>query len=408
MGGALDGIRVLDLSRVLAGPWAGQMLGDLGADVIHVERPGTGDESRSFGPPFLKAADGSDTAGSAMYLSANRNKRSVTINIASVEGQALVRELAAQSDVLIENYKVGDLARYGLDYGSLSAANPRLVYCSITGFGQFGPYRDRGGYDPMIQALSGIMSITGDPDDAPGGGPMKAGPSIVDMTTGLYASIAILAALRKRDQETGRGQQIDLALLDCGFALTSHLAQIYAVTGASPGRVGTRGYGGAPGGGFRCADGHIMVAPGNDRLYAAFVAVLGRPELATDPRFAANRDRLINRKLLVELCEAETRKHKVEDLYAALTAAGVPAAPIRELEDVFTDPQIVARGMVVEATHAQGGEVTLLANPIRFSDTPIEAYRAPPGVGDDTSEILGGLLGLDADAIAGLRDRKVI
>ncbi len=408
MGGALDGVRVLDLSRVLAGPWAGQTLGDLGADVVHVERPGRGDESRSFGPPFLKAADGSDTAGSAMYLSANRNKRSVTINIACAEGQALVRALAARSDVLIENYKVGDLARYGLDYDSLSAVNPRLVYCSITGFGQSGPYRDRGGYDPMIQALSGIMSITGDPDDVPGGGPMKAGPSIVDMTTGLYASIAVLAALRHRDQTSGRGQHIDLALLDCGFALTSHLAQIYAVTGASPGRVGTRGYGGAPGGGFRCADGHIMVAPGNDRLYAAFVGALGRPDLATDPRFAANRDRLIHRKLLVELCEAETRKHTVEALYAALTAAGVPAAPIRELEDVFGDPQIQAREMVVTAPQRDGGAVTLLASPIRLSDTPIEVYRAPPGVGDDTDAVLGELLGLDGAALADLRHRQVI
>ncbi len=401
--GPLAGIRVLDMSRVLAGPWAAQTLGDLGADVIHLERPGRGDDSRAFGPPFRHDSRGNETDQSAMFLSANRNKRSLTVDVATPGGQDVIRRLAAKSDVLIENYKVGDLARHGLDYTILKRVAPQLVYCSVTGFGQDGPYRDRGGYDPMIQAMCGMMAVTGHPDDMPGGGPMKAGPSIVDIATGLYATVAILAALRDRDARSGAGQHIDLALLDCGFALTSHIAQIYALTGTSPGRAGTRGYGGAPGGGFRCADGHMMIAPGNDGLYVAFCDALGRPDLATDPRFSTNRKRLENRKLLVALCEEITAQRTVTEVDAAMREAGVPAAPVRELEETFTDPQLHARGMIVETGDADGEKVTLIASPMRFSETPIPGYAMPPAIGADSDAILRELLAMDDDAIAALR-----
>lgn len=408
--GPLHNIRVLDMSRILAGPWAAQMLADLGAEVIKVERPGKGDDSRQFGPPFLKDEEGRDTRESSFYISTNRNKKSITCDIAKPEGQALIRDLVAQCDVLLENYKVGDLQRYGLDYASLREVNPRLVYCSLTGFGQTGPYAPRPGYDSIFQAMGGLMSITGLPDDVAGGGPMKTGPSLADILAGQYAAYAIQAALYARDVNGAPGQHIDVALLDALIASTSHYASQYLVSGDVPVRRGTEGNGGMPSRMFQCADGGIMIVAGNNEQYARFCAVLGHPELATDERFAEIALRVVNRRVLGEVFEPLVAAWKLHDLLAALDAAGVPAGPINDMQQVFADPHVQARGMCVESRHplAADGKVKLVANPVKFSATPIDRYDAPPVQGAHTESVLGELLGMDSVRIQALRERGIV
>ncbi|MNF42178.1 Succinyl-CoA:(R)-benzylsuccinate CoA-transferase subunit BbsF [compost metagenome] len=408
--GPLSNIRVLDMSRILAGPWAAQMLADLGADVIKIERPGKGDDSRQFGPPFLKDVEGRNTRESSFYISTNRNKKSITCDIATAEGQALIRDLVARCDVLLENYKVGDLQRYGLDYTSLREVNPRLVYCSLTGFGQTGPYAPRPGYDSIFQAMGGLMSVTGLPDDVPGGGPMKTGPSLADILAGQYAAYAVQAALYARDVNGAPGQHIDIALLDALIASTSHYASQYLVSGEVPVRRGTEGNGGMPSRMFRCADGDIMIVAGNNEQYVRFCAVLGHPELATDERFAEIPLRVVNRRALGEVFEPLVATWKVLDLLQALDEAGVPAGPINSLEQVFADPHVQVRGMCVESPHplAADGKVRMVANPVKFSATPIVDYKAPPRQGEHTDNVLGELLGMDAAQIQALRDKGVI
>jgi len=408
--GPLSNIRVLDMSRILAGPWAAQMLADLGAEVIKIERPGKGDDSRQFGPPFLKDAQGKNTRESSFYISTNRNKKSITCDIAKPEGQALIRQLVAQCDVLLENYKVGDLKRYGLDYASLSEVNPRLIYCSLTGFGQTGPYAPRPGYDSIFQAMGGLMSITGLPDDIPGGGPMKTGPSLADILAGQYAAYAIQAALYARDVNDAPGQHIDIALLDALIASTSHYASQYLVSGDVPVRRGTEGNGGMPSRMFHCADGDIMIVAGNNEQYARFCEVLGHPELTLDARFAEISLRVVNRRELGKVFEPLVATWKVLDLLYALDQAGVPAGPINNLEQVFADPHVQARGMCVESHHAASadGKVRMVANPVKFSATPIVDYKAPPTQGEHTESILGEWLGLDDNEIRALRDKGVI
>jgi len=398
----LSGIRVLDLSRVLAGPAAAQMLGDLGAEVIKVERAGAGDDSRKMGPPFLKDTEGRDTRESPILLGTNRNKKSITLDLAKPEGQAIVRRLAAMSDVVVENFKVGDLKRYGLDHESLRALNPRLVYCSVTGFGQSGPYAPRPGYDSIFQAMGGLMSVTGYPDDE-GGAPVKTGPSIADFIAGQFAAIGVIAALYERDGRhaqggeagSGRGQQVDIALLDSVIASLTHYTAQYLATGIVPVRRGTQGNGGLPSQMFPCADGAVMVVCGNDEQYRRFCGVLGRPELADDPRFVTNSQRVENRKALTETFDAVTRRWKQQDMLAAMESAGVPAGPIYDLKQVFDDPQVQHRGMAVEVPHPLSGTVKLAANPIKFSETPITRYTAPPILGQHTREVLKELLGMD-------------
>jgi crotonobetainyl-CoA:carnitine CoA-transferase CaiB-like acyl-CoA transferase len=410
--GALSGIRVLDLSRILAGPWGAQMLADLGAEVIKVERPGKGDDSRQFGPPFLKDRDGNDTRESTFFISANRGKKSITCDLATPDGQALIRSLAAKCDVLLENYKVGDLKRYGLDYASLKFVNPRLIYCSITGFGQTGPYSPRPGYDSIFQAMGGLMSITGNGDDMPGGGPMKTGPSLADILCGQYAASAIVAALYHRDaggKQGGEGQYIDLSLLDSMIAATSHYASQYLVSGEVPVRRGTEGNGGMPSRMFRCADRDIMIVAGNNEQYARLCQVLKHPELATDPRFSEIALRVRNRRALGDVFEPLIAQWQSDALLVALDAAGVPAGPINNLEQVFADPHVQARGMCVEVAHPlSNGAVRMVANPVKMSGTPIESYTPPPMLGEHTEGVLRDLLGMSGAEIDALRARKVI
>jgi glutaryl-CoA transferase len=407
MAGPLTGIRVLDLSRVLAAPWAGQNLADLGAEVIKVERPKVGDDSRAFGPPWIKDAQGRDTKDSAYFTSANRGKKSVTVNLADPEGQQLVRELAAKSDVLLENYKYGDLARYGLGYEDLSKANPRLIYCSVTGFGQTGPYREHPGYDFMIQGMGGMMSVTGEPDGAPGGGPQRAGVPIADIITGMYASIAVCAALAHRAQ-SGKGQHLDLALLDSQIALLAYQNTNYFATGKPPRRIGNLHPNIVPYQPFRASDGDVILACGNDNLYRKFCEAAGCPELATDPRFATNGKRVENRaeltRLLGEIFRRRTKKEWVE----LLEAAGVPNGPINDIAQVFAEPQVVARGVKVEVDHPVAGRLPMVASPMRFSGTPLEHKTPPPLLGQHTEEILSGLLGKDSAEIARLREQGAI
>lgn len=408
-GGPYRSLRVLDLSRVLAGPWAAQLLGDLGADVIKVERPGVGDDSRLFGPPFLKDADGNDTRRSAMFQSANRNKRAITLNIAEPRGQALLKKLAATADVLIENYKVGTLARYGLGYEDLKAVNPKLIYCSITGYGQTGPYKDRGGYDPIVQAMSGMMSVTGWPDDHPGGGgPMKAGPSIVDMSAGLYAVIAIQGALYERDQRGGEGQYLDIALLDVAVGMMAQYAAHYHASGSSPGRIGTQANGGAPGGGFPCADGYIMIAPGNEHLYRVFCRALDRPELAEDPRFATNSLRLENRPELMRLLDETIGRLPVAEVHRRMVAAGIPSSPVNDIAQALDDEQVRHRGLETTVDHPALAGMRLVGNPIKASGPLVAECRAPPEVGEDTHAILCGELGLSAAELDALRRDGIV
>ena len=407
----LSHIRVLDLSRVIAGPLAAQMLGDLGAEVIKVERPGPGDDARKMGPPFLKDREGNDTRETSIILGSNRNKKSITLNLARPEGQALVRRLAAMSDVLIENFKVGDLKRYGLDHESLRALNPRLVYCSVTGFGQTGPYAPRPGYDSIFQAMGGLMSVTGYPDDE-GGAPVKTGPSIADFIAGQFAAIGVITALYDRDanheQSGGRGQQVDVALLDSVISSLSHYTAQYLAMGEVPVRRGTQGNGGLPSQMFPCVDGAAMVVCGNDDQYRRFCQALRHPELADDERFSTNPVRVRNRKQLAEVFDAITTSWRQADLLAALEAAGVPGGPIYDLKQVFEDPQVQHRGVAVEVPHPLAGTVKICTNPIKFSETPITDYTAAPLQGQHNEEVYGGLLGLESEELQRLTEAGVV
>lgn len=405
--GALSHIRVLDLTRVLAGPWCAQTLADFGADVIKVERPGAGDDTRHWGPPYLKDADGADTAEAAYYLAANRNKRSMTVDIATPEGQQIVRELAAQSDVVLENYKVGQLKKYGLDYESLRAVKPDLVYCSVTGFGQTGPYAHRAGYDFIVQGIGGFMSITGERDSEPGGGPQKAGVAIADLATGLYSTIAVLAALAHRDR-TGEGQYIDMALLDVQVALLANMNTNFLASGKPPVRWGNAHPNIVPYQTFQTSDGWIIVAVGNDGQFRKFVETGGRPELADDERFAANPSRVRHRDTLVPILAEMVKTRAKADWIGALEAAGVPCGPINELDEVFDNEQVVARGMQVSLPHPCGADVKLVRNPIRMSATPPDARTAPPLLGAQTEEVLREMLGYDDARIAALKAKQAI
>jgi len=404
--GALAGVRVLDLSRVLAGPWCTQTLADLGAEVIKIERPGSGDDTRGWGPPFLKDRAGRDTAEAAYYLGANRNKRSVTIDIAHPEGQALVQRLADGCDVMVENFKVGDMARYGLDAAAMRATRPRLVYCSITGFGQTGPYRDRAGYDYAVQGLGGLMSVTGERDDRPGGGPQKVGVAVADLFTGMYATVAILAALRHRDA-TGQGQVVDMALLDTQVAMLANLGANYLVTHQAPGRAGNAHQNIVPYQVFEAADGHLILAVGNDGQFERFCAVAGCTELAADERFAKNANRVRHRETLVPLLAARLRTRTRADWLAALEAAKVPCGPINDLADVFADPQVIAREMTATMAHPHTDALELVASPMKLSATPVQLRRPPPLLGQHTDEVLREV-GLDDGDLKRLRDNKVI
>jgi crotonobetainyl-CoA:carnitine CoA-transferase CaiB-like acyl-CoA transferase len=403
----LAGIRVLDLSRVLAGPWAGQLLADLGADVVKVERPGAGDDTRAWGPPYLKDAAGNDTREAAYYLCANRNKRSLTIDMAQPEGQALIRQLAQQSDVLIENFKQGGLKQYGLDAKSLLALNPRLVYCSITGFGQTGPYAPRAGYDFLIQGMGGLMSVTGRVDGEAGAGPQKVGVALTDITTGLYATIAVQAALLER-ANSGLGQHIDLALLDVQIACLANQASTYLVSGKVPQRMGNAHATIVPYQDFPTADGDMILAMGNDHQWGKFCSVAGRPEWATDPRFATNPQRVVNRAVLIPLLRQTTVMRTTHEWIAALEAAGVPCGPINRIDEVFADPQVRSRGARIELPHPLAGMVPMVANPIRLSGSPVRYERAPPTLGQHTEEVLAEWLGLDDAEVVGLRTRGVL
>jgi len=409
---SLAGIRVLDLSRVLAGPWCTQNLADLGADVIKIERPGTGDDTRTWGPPFLKDDAGRDTAEAAYYLGANRNKRSVTCDIAQPAGQALVRELVPHCDVFIENFKVGDMARYGLDYASLAALNPRLVYCSVTGFGQTGPYRERAGYDYAIQGMGGLMSVTGERDDL-GGGPQKVGVAVADLFTGMYATVAILAALRHAER-TGEGQYVDMALLDTQVAMLANLGANYLVSGKVPGRAGNAHQNIVPYQVFEVAPAagghqdHIILAVGNDSQYAKFCDVAGRPDLATDPRFAKNQDRVRNRGVLVPLLADIMKTRPKTQWLAALERAKVPCGAINNLEEVFADPQIGVRGMVTHWQHPLRPDLRLVASPMKLSATPVRTEMPPPLLGQHTEQVLRELLHWDDDRLSRLKQQKVI
>jgi crotonobetainyl-CoA:carnitine CoA-transferase CaiB-like acyl-CoA transferase len=409
--GALDGVRVLDLSRVLAGPWCTQTLADLGADVIKVERPPAdgqrgGDDTRGWGPPFLPDDAGLDTDDAAYFLGANRNKRSITIDLARPEGQALVRRLLARCDVLVENFKVGDMARHGLDAGTLMHEFPRLVYCSITGFGQTGPYRERAGYDYAIQGLGGLMSVTGERDDRPGGGPQKVGVAVVDLFTGLYATVAILAALRHRDA-TGQGQVVDMALLDSQVAMLANLGANYLVTHKPPQRAGNAHQNIVPYQVFEVADGHLILAVGNDGQFERFCRVAGCAPLARDERFITNAARVRHRAVLVALLEPLLKLRTRDDWLTALEAAKVPAGPINDLAQVFADPQVRARDMTVTVPHPRNSHLELVASPIKLSATPTQVRRAPPLLGQHTDEVLDDL-GIDTETRAAWRRAGVI
>lgn len=398
---ALGHLRVLDLTRVLAGPWATQLLADMGAEVIKIERPGTGDDTRGWGPPFLKDAQGRD-AESSYFISANRAKKSVTVDIATPAGQALVRELAAQCDVLVENYKVGTLKRYGLDYETLSKVNPRLVYCSLTGFGQDGPYAHLPGYDFVFQGMGGLMSITGLPDGEPGGGPVKCGIAISDILAGMYTATAVLGALEHR-HASGRGQYIDVALLDCVVALTSYMATNYFVSGKTPSRMGNAHTNMVPYQAFACREGHVIVAVGNDSQFASFCRVIGRPELAGDERFTLAAQRVRHREELVPIIAEVMRTRTMGDWIDRMESANVPCGPIYSIPQVFENPHVVQRRIRQSLPHPVGVDMPLLANPIRFAGTPIRHEQPAPTLGQHTEEVLSGLLGKSPEQIAALR-----
>ncbi len=411
--GALAGIQVLDLSRVLAGPWCTQILADLGADVVKVERPGSGDDTRHWGPPFLKDAQGNDTTQASYFTACNRNKRSVTIDMATPEGQQLIRQMALQADVVVENFKVGGLEQYGLDHASLRALNPRLVYCSITGFGQDGPYAERAGYDLMVQAMAGMMSITGRADGEPGGGPLRVGVAVVDVFTGLYASNAILAALHVRDNAatgTGVGQHIDMALLDVGMAVLANQAAGFLATGQAPQRQGNSHPSLAPYQDFPTQDGSMLLAIGNDGQFQRFCAAAGQPQWAQDARFATNTLRVQHRAVLIPAMEQVTRTRTTAQWIALLEDKAVPCGPINTIAQAFDDAQVRARGLRVDLPRGAGdgvAHVATVASPLRLSATPPVLRHAPPALGQHTDEVLREQ-GLDETTIADWRSRGVI
>lgn len=388
MAGPLQGIKVLDLSRILAGPWSTQVLADYGAQVWKIEKPGEGDDTRQWGPPFLLDAEGNSTGQSAYFLCANRGKLSLAIDISSEQGQQQIRALALQADILVENYKVGGLAKYSLDYASLQQLNPRLIYCSITGFGQTGPYADRAGYDAMIQGMGGLMSLTGERDDLPGGGPQKVGVAAADLMTGMYAVSAMLAALYHRERH-GTGQHIDLALLDTQVAWLANQASNYLVAGQVPTRLGTAHPNIVPYQAMQLQDGFMLLAVGNDRQFRSCCEVLGCAELADDPRFSSNALRVQHRQTLIGLLSPYFMQRTVDELVTALSEAHVPCGPINTLDKVFADPQVQNRGMQISVQHAKGYQVPLVANPVKFSATPISYPLAPPELGEHTELVLG-------------------
>ncbi len=405
----LEGYRVLDLSRVLAGPLAAQMLGDLGAEVIKIEKPGEGDDSRSYGPPFMMAADGTRTRESGFYLSANRNKRSVTVDLSKPNGQEIVRRIAQQSDVVVENFRVGALAKFGLDYPSLSRLCPRLVYLSVTGYGQTGQQAHRPGYDAIFQAAGGHMAVTGAPDHLPGGGPTRSGLSLVDILTSLYAAIAVLAALIHRDRSPqGKGQHIDIALLDSMVAALSHRGEQFLISGKSSPRRGNVGGGGSPSQAFKCRDGQIMLTVGNDAQWRRFCAAIDQPSLADDARFSGVTRRIENREALTPILEvkfaAQTRAYWLN----ALERAQIPCGPVNELDQVFCDPQVIARGMIVGVKHPMAEALSLIGNPIHYSGTSLNRYEHPPMLGEHTELVLRDLLGYSAEQIGALKREKAV
>lgn len=404
--GALSHIRVLDMSRVLAGPWAGQILADLGAEVIKVERPGTGDDTRGWGPPYLKDRDGNDTHESAYFLGANRGKKSLTLDIAKPEGQQIARDLATRCDILLENYKAGDLARYGLGYEELRALNPGLIYCSITGFGQTGPMRSVAGYDFIIQGMGGLMSITGERDDLPGGGPQKVGVAVADITTGMYATVAILAALAHRSR-TGEGQYIDMALLDVQVAMIANMNMNYLVSDRVPKRQGNAHANIVPYQVFDAADGQFVIAVGNDSQFAKFCEV-AECDYARDARFKKNADRVRNREVLVPLLADVLRRRRVAEWVALLEPLGIPVGPINNLAQVFEHPQVKQRGMRIDLPHPLSGSVPLVASPIKMSLTPPLPTSAPPTLGQHSREVLREHLGVDETRFAELHAKGIV
>ena len=407
MSGPLTGLRVLDLTRVLAGPWCTQILGDLGADIIKIERPRVGDDTRHWGPPwFLRPSDG-ELGESSYFLSANRSKHSVTVDLANDEGRDLIRQLAAQSDVLVENFKTGDLARKGLGHEQLRALNPRLIYCSITGFGATGPQAGQAGYDYLVQAQGGLMSLTGWADGAPGAGPMRSGMAVSDLTTGMNAAIAILAALHHRTH-SGEGQWIDLALLDVQVSWLANQAQGYFATGVAPARTGDQHPSLVPYQPFHAKDGLLIVAVGNDGQFQRFCAVLGREQWAQEPQFATNYARVTNREQLIPMLAARVATFSAADLQERLRAVGVPCGPVQSLDQVFADRQVLARHMIVETPHRRLGHIKTVANPAKYSATPPSYEKGPPTLGEDTATVLSERLGLSPEAIEGLRRRGVI
>ncbi|WLE64180.1 CoA transferase (plasmid) [Burkholderia plantarii] len=405
--GALTGLRVLDLSRVLAGPWSGQLLADLGADVVKVERPGAGDDTRAWGPPWLSGADGQAAGESAYFLSTNRNKRSVTIDLSEPEGQRLVRQLASKADVVLENFKVGGLTQYGLDYASLRKENQRLIYCSITGFGQTGPYAPRAGYDFLIQGMGGLMSLTGRADGTEGEGPLKVGVALTDVTTGLYATVAVLAALAHRER-SGEGQYIDLALLDVQIACLANQATNYLVGGVVPRRMANAHPSIVPYQDFPTADGYLIIAVGNDGQFERLCRSLDRPGWSADGRFATNPQRVKHRDELVALIRGVTVCRTTDEWIAVMEAAGVPCGPINSLDKVFADPHVQAREMRIEMPHALAEQVSLVANPIRMSESPVQYRRPPPTLGEHTAEVLGDWLDMTSMDIAVLYQKRIV
>jgi crotonobetainyl-CoA:carnitine CoA-transferase CaiB-like acyl-CoA transferase len=409
MAGPLAGYKVLDMSRILAGPWAGQLLADLGADVIKVERPKCGDDTRSWGPPYLKDREGNDTEDAAYFFCANRGKKSVTVDITCPEGQEIIRQLANQSDVLIENYKVGGLANYGLDYHSLSKINPKLIYCSITGFGQTGPYADLPGYDFLIQGMGGLMSVTGEPDDPKKeiGGPTKVGVAVTDLFTGLYASNAIQAALIER-QNSGLGQYIDLALLDVQAATLANQASNYLVGGLVPERLGNAHPNIVPYQAFSTSDGHIIIAVGNDQQFSRLCDALQRSDLANDERFITNGARVNNRKHLCDVIQQNLKQHGSAHWLEKLKQCSVPCGPINTIDQVFKDPQVLARGMVISASESRSGKVSMVGNPIKYGRSISEGSLAPQQLGESTDQVLADYLKYSSTRISTLRNKSII
>ena len=407
MASSLSHIRVLDMSRVLAGPWASQNLADLGAEVIKIERPGKGDDTRAWGPPFLKDESGEETKETAYFLCANRGKKSVTVDISTPEGQEIVRKIAIESNVLIENYKTGDLKRYGLSYEDLKPLNPNLVYCSITGFGQDGPFSSQAGYDFMIQASGGLMSLTGVPEGEDGGGPQKVGVPVADLMTGMYATVAIMAALTKRDRGGG-GEHIDMALLDCQLAMLSNQAQNFLISNQVPQRYGNAHPNVVPYQSFATADGHVIIAIGNDLQFGKFCHASDRPELIDDPRFSTNAARVRNRTELIPLIKVFMLKYTTQAWLDLLAPQGVPCGPINNVAQAFDHPQALHRNMRLEMNHASSGKVPLVANPIHFKENPITYDMPPPMLGEHTEEILSSILGMDEMAIQALSHKGII